>query len=117
MKNSSKNPFIGKWRIVEMELWDQDFVNMEVPGHFTFKEDDLGSFQFGAVTGETDCRTSHEADQHRIDFTWQGEDDMSPACGRGWAVITKDELHGRIFFHLGDDSGFRAIKNSANKKP
>ena len=24
-------PFIGKWIIAEMEAWDQEFVNMEVP--------------------------------------------------------------------------------------
>ena len=29
-------PFIGNWSIVEMEAWDQEYVNMEVSGHFTF---------------------------------------------------------------------------------
>jgi hypothetical protein len=40
-------PFVGKWIVVEMEAWDQDFVNMEVPGHFTFRKDGTGHFQFG----------------------------------------------------------------------
>jgi hypothetical protein len=32
-------PFVGQWSIAEMEAWDQDFVNLEVPGHFTFGKD------------------------------------------------------------------------------
>ena len=30
MKTKLK-PFIGKWIIAEMEAWDREFVNMEVP--------------------------------------------------------------------------------------
>ena len=45
-------PFIGSWIIVEMEAWDQEYVNMEVQGHFTIKKDGLGDFQFGLVQGE-----------------------------------------------------------------
>jgi hypothetical protein len=45
-------PFIGTWGIVEMEAWDQEYVNMDVPGHFTFKKDSTGHFQFGLVRGE-----------------------------------------------------------------
>ena len=24
-----QNPYLGKWRIIEMEMWDQDFIDME----------------------------------------------------------------------------------------
>lgn len=87
MKTKIK-PFIGKWSIVEMEKWDQDYVNMEVPGHFTINKDGTGEFQFGLVQGE-----------------------MDPACGRGWAVIENGELRGRIFIHLGDDAEFLARRS------
>ena len=40
MKTKNK-PFIGTWSILEMEAWDQEYVNMEVPGHFTFKKDGI----------------------------------------------------------------------------
>lgn len=33
------NPCIAKWRITEMEQWDQDCVDLLVPGHFTFYMD------------------------------------------------------------------------------
>jgi hypothetical protein len=51
MKTSFK-PFVGKWSIVEMEAWDQEYIDMEVPGHFTFNKDGTGHFQFGLVQGD-----------------------------------------------------------------
>jgi hypothetical protein len=39
-----------------MEAWDQEYINMEVPGHFTSKKEGTGHFQFGLVQGEMDCR-------------------------------------------------------------
>ena len=46
---------------------------------------------------------------------WDGNDEMDPAQGRGWAVVKGDELHGMIFFHGGDDSEFVA-KRATGKK-
>jgi len=104
-------PFVGKWFIVEMEAWDQEFVNMEVPGHFTFNQDGTGNFQFGLVQGEMDCWLENIDGKARIEFSWEGQDELDPARGRGWAVIEDEVLHGRIFFHQGDDSAFRAIRS------
>ena len=104
------NPFIGQWAIVEMEMWDQDYVNMAVPGHFTFHKNSTGSFQFGLVQGEMDWRVENADGAPWIEFSWEGGDDMDPASGRGWAVIEKHGLNGRIFFYQGDESGFRDRK-------
>ena len=42
-------------------------------------------------------------------LTWEGFDEGDPVNGRGWTVVEEDgSLRGRIYFHLGDDSGFRA---------
>ncbi|MDY6951254.1 MAG: hypothetical protein SWE60_07065 [Thermodesulfobacteriota bacterium] len=100
--------FIGKWNIVEMEAWDQEYVNMEVPGHFTFKKDGTGHLQFGLVQGEMDCRMEVIDNHERIEFSWDGQEELDSVNGRGWAVIENEELHGRLFFHLGNDSTFRA---------
>ncbi len=50
-----------------------------------------------------------------VEWTWDGNDEMDSAQGRGWAVVKDDELQGMIFFHCGDDSGFVA-KRAASKK-
>jgi hypothetical protein len=42
-----------------------------------------------------------------------GNDECDPASGRGWAVLQDDgSLRGRIFFHLGDDPEFTAVREA-----
>jgi hypothetical protein len=111
-KKSTKlaNPFIGKWRITEMEVWDQDFVDLIVPGYIQFDKEKMGKFQFGAVQGHLDCRLEIIEGESRIEFSWDGEDENDPATGRGWAAIRDGKLFGRLYIHLGDDSWFKATK-------
>lgn len=104
-------PFAGKWRIVEMEAWDQDYVDMEVPGYLRIGSDGTGRFQFGLVTGDIDGRVEQCGNVPRFEFSWFGQDENDPVCGRGWVVIENGELNGRIDLHLADDSAFRAINS------
>jgi hypothetical protein len=69
------NNFITKWRIVEMELWDQDFVDAEFQGYIDFHEGGMGEFQFGYVHGFIDCRYSDENGHSIVNFSWVGNDD------------------------------------------
>jgi len=102
--------FAGKWRIVEMEMWAQDYIDMEVPGFIDIGSDGTGQFQFGLVSGDIDGRFQPCGNTLRFEFCWSGQDENDPACGRGWAVIENGELDGRIYLHLADDSAFRATK-------
>lgn len=65
-------PFIGRWRIVEMEQWDREFIDLEGPGHITFAEGGNGSFHFGAVQGQLDCGVEKLAEGQRVEFSWAG---------------------------------------------
>ena len=103
--------FTGKWRIAEMEMWDQDYVDMEAPGFIRIGPDGTGQFQFGLVFGDIDGRVEPCGNTPRFEFSWSGQDENDPSCGRGWAVIENGELKGRIYLHLADDSAFRAIKS------
>jgi hypothetical protein len=48
----------------------------------------------------------------------EGNDESDPASGRGWAALEEDgSLRGHIYFHLGDDSGFRAVRAEDAPKP
>jgi len=118
-----KSLFAGPWRIVWMSGWDQDYVDMEVPGHMAFETDLSGCFQFGLVQGQMDCRherwqgqrQGQRQDRH-IEFTWQGFDEGTELAGRGYAEIVDGELHGHLFIHLGDDSAFRAVRQLVETK-
>ena len=103
-----KSRHISKWRITQMEQWDQDFIDLVVPGYINFDKGGDGSFQFGAVEGEIDYRIEEVGIIKRLEFTWAGYDEGDPVCGRGWAVLDGDELHGGLYFHMGDDSWFKA---------
>jgi hypothetical protein len=110
------NPFLGRWRIVSMSAWEQAFVDEEEEGYIEFREDDIGEFHFGYVHGQMDCRLTKKQGESAIEWTWEGNDEMDPVQGRGWAVVKGDELHGRILFHMGDDSDFVARKKGQSRK-
>ena len=107
-----RNPYVGAWRIIEMEQWDQDFIDLVVPVYIAFRENHTGELQFGAVHGDLDYRIEPYGAGERLEFSWEDEDEMDPVSGRGWAMIKDEQLQGRIFFHEGDDSGFTAEKSS-----
>lgn len=104
----TKQAFRGTWRILHMDGWDQDYVDMEVPAYMTFDKNNLGEFQFGLVYGQMDYRISGT----HVDFTWSGNDENDEVCGRGEADIVDGELIGQIVIHLGDDSAFHAVKQT-----
>ena len=110
-----KNPYIGKWRITEMELWDQEYVDEMIEGHFTFKKDGIGYFQFGWVEGGIDYRIEKCGEFERLEFSWEGQDENDPALGRGYVMLKEDFIEGKIYFHMGDVSWFRAERKVTNK--
>jgi len=102
--------FKGRWRIVEMDVWDNDDLDLAEPAHITFEGDNDGSFAFVAVSGELDVRYGARDGAACAEFSWQGFDDAEPASGRGWVALgTAGRLVGHIFIHKGDDSGFVAL--------
>ena len=107
-KPKPKSPFTGRWRIVSMSAWDEDYIDEEEEGYFEFDKAGSGEFHFGYVRGHMDCRLTTRDGEPAVEWSWDGNDEMHPAQGRGWAVRKGDELHGMIFFHGGDDSEFVA---------
>jgi hypothetical protein len=103
-----KSPFTGRWRIISMSAWDDEFIDEEEEGYFEFTDKGWGEFQFGYVHGQMDCRLTTKNGEPTVEWTWDGNAEMDAAQGRGWAVIRDGELHGMIFFHGGEDSEFVA---------
>ena len=101
-----KSSFVGRWRIVEMEQWDQEFVDLASPGHITFTSNGRGELHFGAVDATLDWRVDDAGS--RVAFSFEGFDEGDEVSGRGWARVEGRELKGWFAFHLGDESEFRA---------
>lgn len=81
--------FAGDWRITEMEAWDREYLDMEVPAYIRFEEDKMGSFQFGLVQGSLDSRTTMRDGKPAVEFSWDGSDEIYPVSGRGWLLLMR----------------------------
>lgn len=109
-KPKARSPFEGRWRITSMVMWSQDVVDAEVEGYVEFGTNGLGSFQFAYVSGDIDYRDSTRDGKPSVEWSWDGNDEMDPAKGSGWAVIDGDKIHGVIAIHHADQSEFEAIR-------
>jgi len=59
-----------------------------------------------------------DADQRRTHSTRDGNDECDPATGRGRVNLQREgSLTGHIYFHQGDDPGFRAIPFGDDEQP
>jgi hypothetical protein len=114
---SKANPFIGYWRITEMELWDRDALDLVAPAFVEFDAEGMGQFQFIAVQGWLDCRFGERDGMPSVEFSWEGEDDGDSRCGRGWGILRDGRIEGRWFLHRGDDSWFAAARISPPAAP
>jgi hypothetical protein len=103
--------FKGRWRIVEMDVWSDEDMDLAEPAHITLEGDHDGSIAFVAVTGQLDVRYGSRDGAACAEFSWEGSDDGELTCGRGWVAFgTAGRLVGHIFIHNGDDSGFVALQ-------
>ena len=104
---------VGRWRIVEADLWDRDYLDLVEPAYIAFDENGRGEFAFGVVNATMDI----EYGRRIVFFTWSGFDEMDEVGGTGSAELEDDDtLEIEIFFHLGDDAilkAERAISSTA----
>ena len=63
--------FAGRWRIVEMDVWDKDFLDLVETAHLTFKGAADGEIAFGALKGFLDVRYGTRDDSACAEFTWK----------------------------------------------
>lgn len=113
----AQNWVVGRWLIESMDQWDRDFIDEEVRGYFEFDARGSDSFQFGYVQGQIDYRLGERDSQPAMEFTWDGNDEMDSAQGRGWLVREEEELKGMFFIHLGDESGIVLTREPEKKRP
>ena len=89
----------GRWRIVETPDYD-----MDEPAYIVFGKSG-GEFALGCLTGAIYGACEGDA----VEFTWEGNDEMDPANGHGWADRQDDgSLEGEISLSNGDDIPFIA---------
>ena len=81
----SDNPVVGRWRIVEADLWDRDHLDLCGPASLIVRANGHGEIAFGAMQASLDV--DYGADE--IGFTWAGFDDMTEVSGAGSAELRR----------------------------
>ncbi len=107
---SESASIIGRWRITEMDNWDQEAITTwSSPASSSSVRTASAASGFIVVTGDLDCRDADRDGQPGAEFSWQGSDEGDDVSGRGLGrAQPRRHAEGHIYFHLGDDSGFRA---------
>ena len=98
---------IGRWRIVEADLWDRDYLDLVGPAFIRIGQDGYGELAFGVVTAGLDLEYAGTM----VFFTFAGSDEGDEISGSGSAELTEDGgLEIEVAFHLGDDAVLKAIR-------
>lgn len=106
-----KKKFVGSWRIIELQGYDDEYIDLCGPGIVRIFSRGGGRMAFGAVDAELDCKLDHWS-KEVVHFTFEGGDEGDPICGRGYCTVDGDQMVGHLFWHLGDDVGFKAKRTS-----
>jgi hypothetical protein len=108
---ASDNPLVGRWRIVEADLWDRDYLDLCGPASLVVRADGDGEIAFGAMQASLDI--DYGADE--IGFTWAGFDEMDEVSGSGSAELQDDgSLEIEFDYHLGDEAVLRAVRDPSS---
>ena len=99
------HPLIGKWRIVEADLWDRDYLDLVEPASINIRADGRGEIAFGAMQASLDLEYSPST----VFFTWAGFDEMDEVSGSGSAELLDDgSIDIEFAYHLGDEAVLKA---------
>jgi hypothetical protein len=93
---------VGRWRIVEADLWDRDYLDMVEPAYLQIGRDGWAEFAFGCITAGGQLGYS----QTIVFFRWSGFDEGDEVAGEGSAELQDD---GTIEIELSFDNGDDAI--------
>ena len=96
---------IGRWRIVEADLWDRDYLDLVEPAYIAFGKNGRGEFAFGAV----DATMELGYGQRIVFFDWTGFDEGDEIRGSGSAQLEDNgTIEIELSFHNGDDAILKA---------
>ncbi len=102
---------IGRWRIVEADIWDRGYLDLDVPATITIADDGHGEIAFGALQASLDIEYGRDS----IGFAWGGSDEMDEVPGDGSAELLDD---GSIaIFNRVARVPFSLIERSGNASP
>jgi hypothetical protein len=96
---------IGRWRIVEADLWDRDYLDLVEPAYLEIAKGGDGEFAFGAVNATMEI----EYGDSIVFFRWSGFDEGDEVSGGGSAGLHDDgTVEIDLSFDISDDATLKA---------
>ena len=96
---------IGRWRIVEADLWDRDYLDLVEPAQLKIGRDGRAEFAFGAVTAGGQIEYSRTT----VFFRWNGFDEGDEISGEASVELSDDgTIEIELSFDNGDDASLIA---------
>ena len=104
MKAPANCRLIGRWRIVESDLWDRANLDLCGPATLTITAQG-GEIAFGALEAIREVEYARDS----IGFRWQGSDERDQVEGEGTAELLDDGTIAIEFaYHNGDEAVLKA---------
>lgn len=96
---------IGRWRIVEADIWGRDYLDLVEPAMMVIQTNGHGEIAFGAMQAGLDLEYSRTL----VFFTWEGFDEMDEVRGSGSAELQDDgTIEIEFAYHHGDEATLKA---------
>ena len=104
---------IGRWRIIEADLWDRGYLDLCEPAMMIIGSNGHGEIAFGAMQAALDLGYGPSI----VSFTWSGCDEMDEVSGDGHAELLDDgSIEIAFAYHNGDEAILKA-KSEASSTP
>jgi hypothetical protein len=109
MTASERCHLIGRWQIVEADLWDRDYLDLAAPAIMTIGAGNHGEIAFSIVQASLNLGYSPSM----VFFTWAGFDEMDEVAGDGHAELLDDgSIEITFAFHNGDEAILKAKRET-----
>jgi hypothetical protein len=101
---------IGRWRIVEADIWDRAYLNLSGPATLTITAQG-GEIAFGALEAGLEVEYARDS----IGFRWAGCDEGDEVEGEGTAELLDDgTIEIEFAYHNGDEAVLKAERDPSS---
>ena len=102
---------IGRWRIVEADIWDRDYLDLCGPATIAITADGYGEIAFGALQASLDIEYSRLS----VGFNWDGSDEGDQVLGDGSAELLDDgSIEIEFAYRNGDEAVLKAKRDTSS---
>ena len=111
MRAPMNSQLVGRWRIVEADIWDRQYLDLCGSATILIQANGRGEISFGALQAGLDIEYSRVS----VGFTWGGFDEMDEVSGDGSAELLDDgSIEIEFAYHNGDAAVLKAKRDTSS---